>query len=200
MNEMEVVKQVDQMVRFIKQEAEEKANEIMVSAEEEFNIEKLQMIEAEKQKIKKEYERKESQVEVKKKIEYSKKLNEMRLKVLTAKQESLDQIYSSAQKELQGASSKGNYGEMIKLLIVQAMHKLREPTVVLKCRKEDVSACEKQMEPARKLFAEKHKMEAPTITLDRKNFLLPGPKPGSDAVFWYWILIPLSALLLSGNS
>uniref|UniRef100_A0A061S5Y1 V-type H+-transporting ATPase subunit E n=1 Tax=Tetraselmis sp. GSL018 TaxID=582737 RepID=A0A061S5Y1_9CHLO len=183
MNEMEVVKQVDQMVRFIKQEAEEKANEIMVSAEEEFNIEKLQMIEAEKQKIKKEYERKESQVEVKKKIEYSKKLNEMRLKVLTAKQESLDQIYSSAQKELQGASSKGNYGEMIKLLIVQAMHKLREPTVVLKCRKEDVSACEKQMEPARKLFAEKHKMEAPTITLDRKNFLLPGPKPGSDAVF-----------------
>ncbi len=30
----QVVKQVDQMVRFIKQEAEEKANEIMVSAEE----------------------------------------------------------------------------------------------------------------------------------------------------------------------
>jgi len=68
MNDVEVVKQVDQMVRFIKQEAEEKANEIMVSAEEEFNIEKLQMIEAEKQKIKKDYERKESQVEVKKKM------------------------------------------------------------------------------------------------------------------------------------
>jgi hypothetical protein len=34
----------------------------------EFNIEKLQLVEAEKQKIRKEYERKESQVEVKKKM------------------------------------------------------------------------------------------------------------------------------------
>jgi hypothetical protein len=87
------------MVQFIKQEAEEKANEIAVAAEEvralalprrtprrafqngcgfacsraraplqEFNIEKLQLVEAEKAKIRKEYERKESQVEVKKKM------------------------------------------------------------------------------------------------------------------------------------
>jgi hypothetical protein len=34
MNEVEVERQIDQMVRFIKQEAEEKANEIAVSAEE----------------------------------------------------------------------------------------------------------------------------------------------------------------------
>ena len=34
----------------------------------EFNIEKLQMVEAEKQKIRKEYERKENQIEVKKKM------------------------------------------------------------------------------------------------------------------------------------
>ena len=40
----------------------------MTDAPQEFNIEKLQMIEAEKQKIKKDYERKESQVEVQKKM------------------------------------------------------------------------------------------------------------------------------------
>jgi len=34
MNDMEVGKQVQQMVQFIRQEAEEKANEISVSAEE----------------------------------------------------------------------------------------------------------------------------------------------------------------------
>ncbi len=34
MNEVEVERQIDQMVRFIKQEAEEKASEIAVSAEE----------------------------------------------------------------------------------------------------------------------------------------------------------------------
>ena len=87
------------MVSFIKQEAEEKANEISVSAEEvwaldhlksqmplsdctslangdhplllaqqDFNIEKLQLLESEKAKIRKEYERREGQIEVKKKM------------------------------------------------------------------------------------------------------------------------------------
>mmetsp|Transcript_4169 Transcript_4169/g.10720 ORF Transcript_4169/g.10720 Transcript_4169/m.10720 type:complete len:185 (+) Transcript_4169:141-695(+) len=119
MNDVEVVKQVDQMVRFIKQEAEEKANEIMVSAEEEFNIEKLQMIEAEKQKIKKDYERKESQVEVKKKIEYSKKLNEMRLKVLDAKQGGLADILTAAKEDLGNVSKGGDYKDTLQRLIVQ---------------------------------------------------------------------------------
>jgi len=45
MDDQEVQKQINQMVEFIKQEAEEKANEIRVAAEEEFNIEKLQMVE-----------------------------------------------------------------------------------------------------------------------------------------------------------
>lgn len=182
MNESEVVKQVDQMVRFIKQEAEEKANEIMVSAEEEFNIEKLQMIEAEKQKIKKDYERKESQVEVQKKIEYSKKLNEMRLKVLSSKQEGLSDILSHAETMLADAAKKSNYGETVKELIVQGMHKLQEPTVVLTCREEDVSLVEKQLEPAKKLYVDTYKTASPTITLNKKSFLAPGPKAGSDAV------------------
>jgi hypothetical protein len=68
MNDSDVSKQVQQMVHFIKQEAEEKANEISVAAEEEFNIEKLQLVEAEKKKIKQEYERKEKQVDVRKKM------------------------------------------------------------------------------------------------------------------------------------
>ncbi|GAV87725.1 LOW QUALITY PROTEIN: vATP-synt_E domain-containing protein, partial [Cephalotus follicularis] len=56
MNDADVSKQI-QIVRFIRQEAEEKSNEISVYAEEEFNIEKL-LVEAEKKKIRQEYERK----------------------------------------------------------------------------------------------------------------------------------------------
>ena len=96
MNEQEVDRQINQMVQFIKQEAEEKANEIRVAAEEEFNIEKLQMVETEKQRIRKEYERKESQVEVKKKIEYSTELNAMRLKVLAAREEAIQGMLAEA--------------------------------------------------------------------------------------------------------
>ena len=111
------------------------------------------MIEAEKQKIKKDFERKESQVEVQKKMcvpvakgsrvrlwlspsraccpadshwcmfaarsEYSKKLNEMRLKVLSSKQEGLSDILTLAEVKLAEAAKKGDYAETVKSLIVQ---------------------------------------------------------------------------------
>ena len=55
-------------MQFIHQEAAEKAAEIRLKANEEFNIEKLRMVEAEKAKIRAEYERKEKQVEVQKRM------------------------------------------------------------------------------------------------------------------------------------
>lgn len=91
MNDADVGKQVQQMVRFILQEADEKASEISVAAEEvgtdsrlhhiptyldlyacicmqEFSIEKLQLVESEKRKVRQEYERKEKQVDVRRKM------------------------------------------------------------------------------------------------------------------------------------
>ena len=46
----------------------------------EFNIEKLHLLEAEKARVRKEFERRDGQIEVKKKIEYSKQLNASRIK------------------------------------------------------------------------------------------------------------------------
>jgi len=113
MNDADVGKQVQQMVRFILQEADEKASEITVAAEEvrttdsrllhhtptnlfsdsffslpvaisrsfshlddldlciymqEFSIEKLQLVESEKRRVRQEYERKEKQVDVRRKM------------------------------------------------------------------------------------------------------------------------------------
>ncbi|CAL5356226.1 unnamed protein product [Camellia sinensis] len=114
MNDADVSKQIQQMVRFIRQEAEEKANEISVSAEEEFNIEKLQLVEAEKKKIRQEYERKEKQVEVRRKI----------------------------------------------------LLRLKEPAVLLRCRKEDLNHVEHVVHSAREEYADKAKVHAPEIVVD----------------------------------
>ena len=73
MNDQEVFAQINQMVQFIHQEAKEKAAEIKLKTDEEFNIEKLRMVEAEKQKIRADYERKEKQVEVQKRM-YARRL------------------------------------------------------------------------------------------------------------------------------
>lgn len=56
------------MVSFIEQEAAEKANEILVKAEEEFNIEKGRIVQQEKLKVMSLYEKKEKQVETQRKM------------------------------------------------------------------------------------------------------------------------------------
>ena len=63
MSDDEVQRQLKQMVNFILKEAEEKAREIKIKAEEEFNIEKQRIVQEKKLKIQKEFERKEKQLE-----------------------------------------------------------------------------------------------------------------------------------------
>merc|ERR1719231_2150873 len=100
MNEVEVQAQINQMVQFIHQEAKEKAAEIKLKVEEEFNIEKLRMVEAEKQKIRAEYERKEKQVEVQKRIEQSNTVRLGRLKALKKRDEEMKNVLGIAASKL----------------------------------------------------------------------------------------------------
>ncbi|KAL2544327.1 V-type proton ATPase subunit E1 [Forsythia ovata] len=174
MNDADVSKQIQQMVRFIRQEAEEKANEISVSAEEEFNIEKLQLVEAEKKKIRQEYERKDKQVQVRKKIEYSMQLNASRIKVLQAQDDLVNSMKEAASKELLQVSRGGSYKNLLKNLIVQSLLRLKEPSVLLRCRKEDKNLVDSVLHSAREEYAEKAKVHEPEIIVDHIH-LPPAP-------------------------
>lgn len=175
MNDADVSKQIQQMVRFIRQEAEEKANEITVSAEEEFNIEKLQLVEAEKKKIRQEYERKEKQVDVRKKIEYSMQLNASRIKVLAAQDELVNAMKEAAAKELLLVSKDhSKYKKLLKELIVQSLLRLKEPAVLLRCRKADLKLVEDVLDAAKQEYAEKAKVHEPEIKVD-DVYLPPAP-------------------------
>ncbi|KAL5989250.1 hypothetical protein ACLOJK_010140 [Asimina triloba] len=158
MNDADVSKQIQQMVRFIRQEAEEKANEISVSAEEEFNIEKLQLVEAEKKKIRQEYERKEKQVEIRRKIEYSMQLNASRLKVLQAQDDLVSSMKEAAAKEL-----------------LHSLLRLKEPAVLLRCRKEDLELVDSILDSAKDEYANKSNVHPPGILVDNHIYLPPPP-------------------------
>ncbi|EEF51297.1 V-type proton ATPase subunit E [Ricinus communis] len=176
MNDADVSKQIQQMVRFIRQEAEEKANEISVSAEEEFNIEKLQLVEAEKKKVRQEYERKEKQVEVRKKIEYSMQLNASRIKVLQAQDDVVNAMKEAATKDLLNVSRDHHvYRKLLKDLIVQSLLRLKEPAVLLRCRKDDLHLLESVLDSAKEEYAEKVNVHAPEIIVDNHVFLPPAP-------------------------
>ncbi|KAK8520985.1 hypothetical protein V6N13_077109 [Hibiscus sabdariffa] len=175
MNDSDVSKQIQQMVRFIRQEAEEKANEISVSAEEEFNIEKLQLVEAEKKKIRQEYEKKEKQVEVRKKIEYSMQLNASRIKVLQAQDDVVNEMKESASKELLNVSRDHHvYERLLKDVIVQSLVRLKEPAVLLRCRQDDVQLVESVLDSAKEEYASKVNIDPPEIFIDSVH-LPPAP-------------------------
>ncbi|KAG1346487.1 V-type proton ATPase subunit E [Cocos nucifera] len=176
MNDADVSKQIQQMVRFIRQEAEEKANEISVSAEEEFNIEKLQLFEAEKKKIRQEYERKEKQVEIRRKIEYSMQLNASRIKVLQAQDDLVNSMKEAAGKELLHVShDQYAYKKLLKELIVQSLLRLKEPAVLLRCREADLYLVESVLDSAKNEYAEKANVYPPEIVVDHNVYLPPAP-------------------------
>ncbi|XP_010538819.1 PREDICTED: V-type proton ATPase subunit E1-like [Tarenaya hassleriana] len=177
MNDADVSSQIQQMVRFIRQEAEEKANEISVSAEEEFNIEKLQLFEAEKKKIRQEFEKKEKQVEVRKKIEYSMQLNASRIKVLQAQDDIVNAMKDNASEELLNVNSDDDaYTQLLKDLIVQCLLRLKEPSVLLRCREEDLSLVESILDDAKEEYIAKANVHAPEIIVDNQVYLPPPPK------------------------
>ncbi|KAG6735923.1 hypothetical protein POTOM_045229 [Populus tomentosa] len=166
MNDADVSKQIQQMVRFIRQEAEEKANEILVSAEEEFNIEKLQLVEAEKKKIRQEYERKEKQVQ----------LNASRIKVLQAQDDMVNSMKDGAGKELLNVSQNHHhYKNLLKDLIVQSLLRLKEPAVLLRCRKDDHNLVESVLHSAKEEYAKKANVFPPEIIVDHDIYLPPAP-------------------------
>ncbi|KAI3727698.1 hypothetical protein L6452_16316 [Arctium lappa] len=182
MDDADVSKQIEQMVRFIRQEADEKANEISVSAEEEFNIEKMQLVEAEKKKIRQEYERKQKQVEVRKKIEYSMQLNASRIKVLQAQDDLVSAMRETASKDLLNVSHYKsrhlhNYEGLLRALIIQSLLRLKEPSVLLRCRKEDLHMVESVLDSAKEKYAGKEHVHTPEIVIDDVH--LP-PAPSHD--------------------
>uniref|UniRef100_A0ACD5VVQ3 Uncharacterized protein n=1 Tax=Avena sativa TaxID=4498 RepID=A0ACD5VVQ3_AVESA len=171
-----VAQQLNQMVHFIRSEAVEKASEIEAAAAEEFQIEKLQLVESEKKKIRQEYERKEKQIGIKKKIEYSMQLNASRIKFLQAQDDLVKSMMESARKELLYQSQDHqSYKELLRILIVQSLLRLKESAVILRCREEDLELIESVLESAGNEYAEKANVYPPEIVLDRHVFLPSAP-------------------------
>lgn len=114
-----------QMVQFIHQEAKEKASEIKLKTDEEFNIEKLRMVEAEKQKIRAAYEVKEKQVEVQKRIAQSNEVRFSRLKALKARDDAMLSVLKEAGAALPAVVSSPEYPALLEKLILEVRARRR---------------------------------------------------------------------------
>ncbi|KEG01962.1 V-type proton ATPase subunit E, putative [Plasmodium vinckei vinckei] len=187
LDDAEAQKQIQQMVNFILNEAKDKAHEIEAKALEDFNIEKLRIVQKMKEKIRLEFQKKAKQMEIKRSINHSSAINKARLKKMCAKDQVFKEIYKiSSDKLAELYKEKDKYKNLIIDLIVQSLYYIQEPHVIVMCREVDKSIVEGCLNEAAHRYTEKIKKQFNItknikIELDKSgNYLPPPPSENNE--------------------
>lgn len=157
------------MTAFIRQEAIEKAQEIKFKADEEFQSEKASLVQSSTSQIDAEYDKKFKQAGMSQQITASTLANKTRLRLLSARQELLDELFEKAQGELSKFSKdEKKYQAILKDLLLEAFYALNEKKVSVRCRKGDQSVVQKAVEDAKKEYKDNLKKDL-DVSVDEKE-------------------------------
>ena len=156
------------MTAFIRQEALEKAKEIEIKADEEFAIEKSKLVRQETSSIDSQYAKKHKQASMSQQITRSTLANKTRIKVLSARQELLDELFEKAREKLASYSDdKREYEGMCKGLILEGLYALNEDKVTVRARKADYETVKKAITGAKKEYKDNLGKDV-SVELDEK--------------------------------
>jgi V-type H+-transporting ATPase subunit E len=162
------------MTAFIRQEAMEKANEIRLKADEEFQIEKSKLVRQETASIDSSYEKKFKQASMSQQITRSTVSNKSRLRILSARQELLNRLFEDASKKLGDVSKdKKKYQEILQNFILEGAYALNEDKLQVKVRKADNDIAKKAIEGAQSDYKKNIGKEV-AITIDESDPLPEG--------------------------
>ncbi|KAJ0398836.1 hypothetical protein ATCC90586_001363 [Pythium insidiosum] len=191
MNASDADRQIKQMVNFILQEAQEKANEIRIKTEHDFNLEKQMLVHNAKLKIQEEYIRKEKEREVNKRIARSAEIGASRRKKMIARDELLKTLIVDGQQACRNAVTDQNkYKALLRDLIVQGLIKQFETDVIVAVRQQDVQLAESVLKEAVDKYVAIMKKEAnldvskTKVTINRHaEGMLPASKAGGVVLY-----------------
>jgi len=130
-------RQIKQMVNFILQEAHEKVNEIRIRTESECSVEKQNLIQQGKARVREEYEQKMKDLEVEQRVNRSKAVGDARVAKMNARDALLEQLKKESLEKLAAFCKGPDYPNFLKKLIVQGLIKIEETTVEIQARAED---------------------------------------------------------------
>ncbi|KAI5287732.1 V-ATPase V1 sector subunit E [Ascosphaera aggregata] len=153
----QVAGELRKMTAFIRQEALEKAREIELKADEEFAIEKSRLVREETASIDTLYDKKFKQASMAQQIVKSTLANKTRIRLLSARQNLLDDLFEQARSQIAKAAGSGkvDYENALKGLILEGLYTLNETKVAVRARQKDYKMVRKAIENARKEFKEK---------------------------------------------
>lgn len=171
--------QIIQMVNFILQEAHEKANEIRVKTEHDFNLEKQTRVHEAKLSIQEEFAKKEKDREIQERIARSAEIGECNVKKMKLRDDLLQQLLAEAGEKCAMVARGTNYPQLLQKLIVQGLIKIEENDVTVYCRKEDFGTTKSVLKAAIAEYVEIMERETgiklqPKVTLNQdENKQLP---------------------------
>jgi len=149
-------KQINQMIQFIMNEAKDKAEEIQSKALEDYNIEKLKLIQYYKTDLLAKHEEKMKKIDIALAIARSTAINQARLRKIALREELMQKLRVDIAKKL---TSGKNQGAVCANLMAQAMLALLELKVEVRCRKADESAVNGAVKDAEKFYSQTIKKE-----------------------------------------
>jgi len=158
LNEEQARQQVEKMRGFILSEANEKREELIAKAQEECAIERQKLVVLEKKKIQAEYERKEKQARIQKRIAFSNEYNGARLQALKVQDQCVQSLIERARKSLVDlVADPARYKPLLANYIVQALLLLRDAEVEVRCRAGDKELVKEVLPEAVERFKELYK-------------------------------------------
>lgn len=175
MNDVEADAQVNQMVNFILKEARDTAEGLTGKANEDFNIEKLKLVQSMKDEIRADYNKKKKGVETKQAIERSTAINKARLKKIEARQQCIEKLGTEVADKLKEVSkAEAKYKQILVDLIVQGSLKLMEEDITVKCRAADAAIVRGVLDQASQAFTKVVAKVAQVnaklkLTMDKEN-------------------------------
>ncbi|QSS59631.1 vacuolar ATP synthase subunit E [Histoplasma capsulatum] len=184
----QVAGELRKMTAFIRQEALEKAREIQLKADEEFAIEKSKLVRQETAAIDLLYEKKFKQAAMSQQITRSTLANRTRLRVLTARQALLDELFDQAREQLANAATNAKgirgsggdgYQATLKGLVLEGLYALNEKKVEVRARKKDCGIVKKAIEDAKREFKDQAGKEVAVDLLEND----PLPEESAGGVF-----------------
>lgn len=163
--------ELHKMQQFIQKEAEEKAREIELKADQEYEIEKAGIVRQETASIDANAADKLKKAALKQQIAKSTVANKTRLKVLTQRQASLNEIFDEAKEALAKITkNKQQYRPILHSLVLEGLLKLLEPAAVVRVTEADKALANELIPALTKEYKEVTKRDV-QITVATDNFL-----------------------------
>jgi len=192
--------QIRQMVNFILQEAHEKANEIRVKTEHDFNLEKQTLVHEAKLSIQDVFAKKEKDHEIQERISRSAEIGDCRVKKMKIRDDLLQTLLSEAGAKCAVVARGANYPQLLQKLIVQCFIKIEEMDTVIYCRKEDKATVEKVIPAAVKEYVEIMKRESSVLLKPNVTLNTDGNKDLIDSTHGGILMTALNGKIVCDNT